>query len=1299
MLPLNPTAVGSHSLHFLLLPIILLSLSSSCLCIGQIENESGPPVSGDTDTYAHTLCVMADNNGQCSLCTSCYPLSYYMENVDKYFKKDTKMIFLNGTHTAYTDVQLKYIRNFAMVGEGGFTHVPYYHSGENITLSEANSIIQCKGNWSSFNFSWVIDIKIENLTFIDCSGTDARYKGPLIFEMAWNVNLSRVTVRNNIGYGLHGFQMYGSININSCVFRNNSGKGSLIGGNALLWFSSCTTENCSTQVNIFDSYFLDGSTQHQEDYSHYHSYATGLKMEVNCSNVTIIIRRTTWINNHIDEDDKKAIDGGNVAIIVLVTPTSVVHITDSRIISGSGFRGGGLKIYPFLPRLDTGSGTQRTVELRNVIFKSNRARKGGGALYISTAQSEKYQATTVIRIVNCNFTDNSVPDNGSGAVAEIIKHDLPRYLRHVSKQFQIVFKNCVFHQNTLKCIDPTCNRVQGGIIDVYFVEKIVFKNCNFTDNNSTALSLVDSNVHFSGKIRFENNRAINGGALKFCQLSAMYIENETHIYFHNNHATASGGAIFAESPCSATASPCFYQPIVDNSTSLSNISIQLEFVNNKADYAGDAVYGGSVETCFIYNKICGRYSSCHYYYNTLFKELFDLTRQTGTSNVSSEPIDICICGVNSTPNCSVRNYTLPRGVYPGEEFNISAVVVGQMNGSRPGFIRSKVERGNVRILHNYMEVTQINDTSCGNITLAVDYRKSQVVLNLSVEQMDPTTQSFYYYSEPQLVTVRFNHCPWGFCLDAHQSTCQCACLLWQYNVNCFISNQTVQREGPYWIGKYNCSRNETCDVVHSHYPHCSSNKTCDGVVVHSHCPYDYCKRETETIYLNATTLDSQCANNREGTLCGRCRDGYSTILGSSQCKKCSYTNALLVPVFLVMGIVLVVLLVLLKLTVSVGTINGLIFYANFVQINRSIYFPPQGISWLSKLSSIFIAWLNLDWGIEICFFDSMDAYTKNWLQFAFPVYIWIIAGVIIILCRKSTTVARLVGKNAVQVLATLFLLSYAKLIRATIMAYQFTVVKHGQHKILVWLPDANIKFFATKRIPLLLLGLFFGIASLLYATVLTFSSCLQKHSNLRGLYWVRRLKPFFDAHTGPHKDRYGFWTGVMFLVRIFSFTAFSCNVLGQPDLNMYLTTVTCLLILLAAWCLGGVYRNPRIDILEAIYVFNLAVLSISTMASSYYPNQPKLQKATLYSSVLLALLLFFGIITYHCFRRLMEYEGLQELLQWVQRKHLELGENREEIRSLVESPQIEDRPPLQQTMPPVRRYNRYREDILEHEDS
>ena len=124
---------------------------------------------------------------------------------------------------------------------------------------------------------------------------------------------------------------------------------------------------------------------------------------------------------------------------------------------------------------------------------------------------------------------------------------------------------------------------------------------------------------------------------------------------------------------------------------------------------------------------------------------------------------------------------------------------------------------------------------------------------------------------------------------------------------------------------------------------------------------------------------------------------------------------------------LVLFLIVCNLTVSVGTINGLIFYANIVCVNHTFLFVTPRVPVLNvfqEVLAVFIAWINLDLGIKACFINGMDAYIRTWLQFAFPFYIWMIVGVIIYLSRRSITVVKLVGSSAVSVLATLFLLSY-----------------------------------------------------------------------------------------------------------------------------------------------------------------------------------------------------------------------------------------------------------------------------------
>ena len=92
--------------------------------------------------------------------------------------------------------------------------------------------------------------------------------------------------------------------------------------------------------------------------------------------------------------------------------------------------------------------------------------------------------------------------------------------------------------------------------------------------------------------------------------------------------------------------------------------------------------------------------------------------------------------------------------------------------------------------------------------------------------------------------------------------------------------------------------------------------------------------------------------------------------GSSRCIPCPrYWPVLMIMILVVVflariGLIVVVLLVL-NLTVAVGTINALIFYANIVEAYKSTFFPSSKVSF----ASIIISWLNLELGCDVCFFN------------------------------------------------------------------------------------------------------------------------------------------------------------------------------------------------------------------------------------------------------------------------------------------------------------------------------------------
>ena len=139
-----------------------------------------------------------------------------------------------------------------------------------------------------------------------------------------------------------------------------------------------------------------------------------------------------------------------------------------------------------------------------------------------------------------------------------------------------------------------------------------------------------------------------------------------------------------------------------------------------------------------------------------------------------------------------------------------------------------------------------------------------------------------------------------------------------------------------WIGYHNSTGNTS---------------TQSGVLFHQHCPFDYCDNNWSLVTINNT--DTQCLFNHSGILCGGCKPGLSLTLGSSHCQYCSDQYLALLAAFAGAGVVLVIFLIASNTTVTGGTVNGLIFYANVVRLNHTIFFPPQNFNVLT----IFMAWI------------------------------------------------------------------------------------------------------------------------------------------------------------------------------------------------------------------------------------------------------------------------------------------------------------------------------------------------------
>ena len=399
--------------------------------------------------------------------------------------------------------------------------------------------------------------------------------------------------------------------------------------------------------------------------------------------------------------------------------------------------------------------------------------------------------------------------------------------------------------------------------------------------------------------------------------------------------------------------------------------------------------------------------------------------------------------------------------------------------------------------------------------------------------------------------------------------------------------------------------------------------------------------------------DQQCDHNRSGLLCGQCRKGLSVVLGgTSECQECSNGYlALLIP-FSLAGIALLVVLFLLRFTVNYGTLNGLIFYANAVQAIRANFFPSGD----TNILTVFIAWLNLDLGIETCFYSEMDAYGKTWLQFAFPLYIWALSGLIIVISSRSRRVTKFLGSNPIAVLATLFLISYLKVLRTIVTVFATTTLDYPDNVLRkVWLLDGNVMFSNWKYLILFLFALtIFVVLFIPYTILLVSGQWLMSFSHWKLLSWANspRLRALLDAYYAPYKDSHRYWTGLLLLFRIaLAIVYYLLVTYNSLPVRAFATASPIVgivfLCLIWGWVVGGVYRSWPLNLLEGSFLVNLGLLSFATY---HIQSNGGNQAATVYTSVSIAFMTFIGILCYHVYISLHKSELVDSFVSYVKKK-------------------------------------------------
>ena len=669
--------------------------------------------------------------------------------------------------------------------------------------------------------------------------------------------------------------------------------------------------------------------------------------------------------------------------------------------------------------------------------------------------------------------------------------------------------------------------------------------------------------------------------------------------------------------------------------------IDTNFTNNSAKNSGSDLFGGLLDRCTVGPFAELIYSDIHFsdYSKRFIKSVSGIEYLKHTSNInltsiSSYPVRLCFCVNDSYNNC--KHKPPARSARKGDLFSVNVVAVDQANHTI-----------NNTIIHTFLsskqgglgenQITQTAKDTCTELKFQVFSRNSFEELVMHAEgpcKNAPLSQ--------RKVKVQFSPCvcPVGFqpiLPEESRCVCNCDAALNSYVTDCNPETKMLTRKGNAWITYINVTGSNECGHAYLIYPH---------------CPLDYCLPPSQDTKVDLTVpngSDVLCANHRSGILCGVCQPGFSLSLGSSHCIFCPeywpIIFVVIVAVAIIVGIVLVIILLALNLTVAVGTLNGIIFYANILAANSSTFSISQ-----QAFSFVIISWLNMEFGIDACFIKGMSTFTKTWIQLIFPAYVILLVIIVILISRFSMRFSALIGKkNPVATLATLILLSYAKLLNVVITIRSCATldypVLNGHQRKYMWLPDPTIDYFKSKHASLFIIAVGILITGIVYTTLLFSWQWLHHLDNWKGFNWLlrnQRLSLFIEAYHAPYNPTGRYWMGFLLFIRVLLYVSAAANLSGDPKVNILIIGIAIVGIILLKLATYQVYRKWMIDFIDSLCYINLIALCLAT----YFKLNDERTKAVISTvSVAFTLLLVLVVLSYHVYKECIAGCNLPQVVQ------------------------------------------------------
>ena len=1088
-------------------------------------------------------------------CLHCHNLQYYLQNSSKYFTPNIQLLFLPGIHYLHTVFIIENVHNVSIIGRSG-------------------SVIQCNSSVGIIMKN-ITNLSIENMTIENCQTNSAA----VIITECNSVKLLYLKIyhlshqyRQIFGNSLLGYNMMGNVYLSHITcdeqlyfYYNKSNAAGTDPVIFLEYYSIMHVEGFYTQTyGIFAIYVelseFPNSTMLQISNTNIKSVFAFLK--VNSNKCTVKCNTVVFTNCQFADYNYK------IRPLLLNLTNVNVYFTNCHFVNH--YRDVLIEI--------TGG---ETVVISYCTFHHNKIYNG-----INTAG-----VTLNITIEHCEFYDNI------GTIIYNFANRSPNF--NCAKIVTIFIKNTTFLSNRLLKLVHITNLISIDCSRLLLMGVVRFHKNNI-DIEESLIRVYKTTITLYGYIEFSQNTVSNLIKYVNCitqkcftinvagNATVFIAENTVGAYFRSewyDHLPAE----------KVNYPPCFFQYLKFNTTdtnysitfnrNMGNFffSISVLLAKFSAKYLLDVVEIGLPITHCYWLPYSAFNTTIPLDVNEKYVKFINNSDDLPQMN-TKKLLCYCIDDVNYDCYKDDLGY-----LYPGQTATVSFCYPEYSTTFNFVEVSVDISINGIHftpcVVHNSKELIQFTSEKCTKLQYTIAFSTDnwcELFLKMPFIHSRHMEYNVFY--------VRQLPCPLGFIKT--DGICQCYPSFSQFGItDCNINNQTILHPANSWI----------------------SATSQGNYYISLHCPFHYCKQHS--FYLNLSTPNLQCQFNRSGILCGHCQVGLSTVFGSPDCQHCSNVYLLLIIPIAIAGIVLVLLLFVLNLTVTDGIINAFILYANIISINGTTFFHYNH----SRFAYVFISLANLDLGIKTCFYNGMDDYAKMWLQLAFPLYLIFIATLLILASRYSHRIQKITAHRALPVLATLFLLSYTKILRIiSIVLFFYSPITHlpSKHTTHVWSMDANVTLFGVQ------FTLLFVVCLILFLILIPFNIILLLTKTFSRFNIVTKFKPLLDAYQGPYKIELYYWTGLQLMLRTIFF--------GLSSLDSKINFTTSLIILgitnvVHAYC--EPFKSSIKNFQESLFIINL--LSLYTFALSFGQNEIK--KISVDILISLAAVQFILIVFYHIF--------------------------------------------------------------------